>query len=207
MKGLLLKDLYMTKKYCKMVLVCIVVFAGVSIVEPSNLFFQFYPVIMASILPVTILGYDEKCHWDAYGQIFPYAKKQFVSVKYLMSLIFVCGMWLLLAAVRLVCMSADRTGVPDGFLFVFLLILSCGLLSSAVLLPVIFKFGTEKGRLAYLFTIVLICAGGAYTMSVDISLYIPVSADVLSFLILAGSIVFFLLSWLLSVKIYEKREL
>lgn len=207
MKGLLLKDFYMAKKYCKMILVCIIVFAGVSVAEPSNLFYQFYPVVMASILPVTILGYDEKCHWNIYGQIFPYSRKQFVSVKYLMSLFYVCGMWLLLAAVQIVGMLVNERGAQDNFLFFFFLVLSSGILSSGILLPVIFKFGTEKGRLAYLVIIALICGGGAASMSTDISLYIPVSANVLSLLILTGSVAVFFLSWLLSMKIYEKREL
>jgi len=207
MKGLLLKDFYMAKKYCRMVLLLIVVFAGVSIAEPSNLFFQFYPVVMASMLPVTILGYDEKCHWNVYGQIFPYSKKQFVSVKYLMALFFVCGMWFLLAVVQLISTLVNGAGFHGNFWFFFLLVLSCGLFASGIILPVIFRFGTEKGRLAFMVVIVLICGGSAATMSIDISLYVPVSAGILSFMILAGSSMLFLLSWLVSIKIYEKREL
>ncbi len=207
MKGLLLKDFYMTKKYCRTILLLIIVFVGVSIAEPSNLFFQFYPVVMASMLPVTILGYDEKCHWDMYGQIFPYSKKQFVSVKYLMALFFVCGMWLLLAAVQIIGVLMNGVVLQSNFLFFFLLVLSSGLLSSGILLPVIFKFGTEKGRLAYMVVILLICGGSTASMSIDTSLFISISINVLSFIILAGGIVFFLLSWLASIKIYEKREL
>lgn len=207
MKGLLLKDFYMTKKYCKMIILCILLFAGVSVAESSNLFFQFYPVVMASMLPVSILGYDEKCHWDVYGQIFPYSRKQFVSVKYLMSLFCVCGMWLLLAVVQVVGMLVNKTGMQNNFLFFFFLVLSSGILSSGILLFVIFKFGTEKGRLAYLVIIALVCGGGAVSMSTDVSLHIPVSANVLSLLILTASAAVFFLSWLLSMKIYEKREL
>ena len=207
MKGLLLKDFYMTKKYCKMIILCILLFAGVSVAESSNLFFQFYPVVMASMLPVSILGYDEKCHWDVYGQIFPYSRKQFVSVKYLMSLFCVCGMWLLLAVVQVVGMLVNKTGIQNNFLFFFFLVLSSGILSSGILLFVIFKFGTEKGRLAYLVIIALVCGGGAVSMSTDVSLHIPVSANVLSLLILTAGAAVFFLSWLLSMKIYEKREL
>lgn len=207
MKGLLLKDFYMTKKYCKMIILCILLFAGVSVAESSNLFFQFYPVVMASMLPVSILGYDEKCHWDVYGQIFPYSRKQFVSVKYLMSLFCVCGMWLLLAVVQVVGMLVNKTGIQNNFLFFFFLVLSSGILSSGILLFVIFKFGTEKGRLAYLVVIALVCGGSAVSISTDVSLHIPVSANVLSLLILTASVAVFFLSWLLSMKIYEKREL
>lgn len=207
MKGLLLKDFYMTKKYCKMIILCILLFAGVSVAESSNLFFQFYPVVMASMLPVSILGYDEKCHWDVYGQIFPYSRKQFVSVKYLMSLFCVCGMWLLLAVVQVVGMLVNKTGIQNNFLFFFFLVLSSGILSSGILLFVIFKFGTEKGRLAYLVVIALVCGGSAVSISTDVSLHIPVSANVLSLLILTASAAVFFLSWLLSMKIYEKREL
>ena len=53
MKGLLLKDLYMMRKYCWMMLAVIVLFTAVSFVDKANMFFQFYPIVIISVLPVT----------------------------------------------------------------------------------------------------------------------------------------------------------
>ena len=124
-----------------------------------------------------------------------------------MALIFVCGMWLLLMAVQIIGMLVNGAGFQSNLLFFLLLVLSCGFLSSSILLPVIFKFGTEKGRLAFMVVICLICGGSAAAVSVDPDLHMPISADMLSLLILVGCIVLFLLSWQASIKIYEKREL
>ena len=115
MKGLLLKDLYMMRKYCWMMLAVIVLFTAVSFVDKANMFFQFYPIVTISVLPVTILGYDEKCHWDVYGQVFPYSRKQFVTVKYLLGLILVCAMWLLLAAIQFFGSVVNHSGGQGDF--------------------------------------------------------------------------------------------
>ncbi|RKI40729.1 ABC-2 transporter permease [bacterium D16-51] len=208
MKGLLLKDLYMTRKYCWMMLAFIALFTAVSFVDKENLFFQFYPVVITSILPVTILGYDEKCHWDVYGQVFPYSKKQLVSVKYLLGLILVCAMWLLLVAIQFFGSMVNQTGGQGDWWSFLLVVLSTGLLASGLMLPIIFKFGTEKGRLAFMVVIVLICAGstGAMSLSSDISFRLSVSTSVFSLAALAASSIIFFLSWVVSVKIYERKE-
>lgn len=208
MKGLLLKDLYMTRKYCWMMLAFITLFTAVSFVDKENLFFQFYPVVITSILPVTILGYDEKCHWDVYGQVFPYSKKQLVSVKYLLGLILVCAMWLLLVAIQFFGSMVNQTGGQGDWWSFLLVVLSTGLLASGLMLPIIFKFGTEKGRLAFMVVIVLICVGstGAMSLSSDISFRLSVSTSVFSLAALAVSSIIFFLSWVVSVKIYERKE-
>lgn len=208
MKGLLLKDLYMTRKYCWMMLAFIALFTAVSFVDKENLFFQFYPVVITSIFPVTILGCDEKCHWDVYGQVFPYSKKQLVSVKYLLGLILVCAMWLLLVAIQFFGSMENQTGGQGDWWPFLLIVLSTGLLASGLMLPVIFKFGTEKGRLAFMVVIVLICAGstGAMSLSSDISFRLSVSTSVFSLAALAASSIIFFLSWVVSVKIYERKE-
>ena len=208
MKGLLLKDLYMMRKYCWMMLAVIVLFTAVSFVDKANMFFQFYPIVIISVLPVTILGYDEKCHWDVYGQVFPYSRKQLVTVKYLLGLILVCAMWLLLAAIQFFGSVVNHSG-GQGDLWSFLLIvLSTGFLASGFLMPIIFIFGTEKGRLAFMIVIVLICAGSAGMTSLpsNILFRFPLSTGAVALIAFAASSIILFLSWIVSVKIYERKE-
>ena len=52
MSALILKDLYIMKKYCRSVLLMVVIFWGASIFTDSgNLFWTFFPVIVGSVTP------------------------------------------------------------------------------------------------------------------------------------------------------------
>ena len=105
MKGLLLKDLYMMRKYCRSYLVIVGVFTIMAVVLPfvedgnrSTLFLSAYPVLLAGILPVTLISYEEKSKWNQYVGIFPYTKREQVSVKYL-DMLAVLSIGLSLAAI------------------------------------------------------------------------------------------------------------
>lgn len=210
MKGLLWKDFYMIQKYCKAMLVPVIVFLAVSMVDDysSNLLFLFYPVVLMGLVPVTILAYDEKCRWLTYGETFPYSREQLVSVKYLISLLLMCGAWLVSFVLQLIRVKLNLVALHEHILFMLVFVLAIGLLSSGILFPIVFKLGTEKGRFAYMSTIILICAGGFILTSLDdLKIVLPISANTLSVLIFMVSVVIFFLSWLLSIQIYKKREL
>ena len=47
MKGLILKDLYMMKKYCRSMLLITVIFLSAAVVNPGSPFFLLYPAVFA----------------------------------------------------------------------------------------------------------------------------------------------------------------
>ena len=87
MKGLLLKDWYMIQKYCRSYILITAVFIGISLANGENLFFTFYPCMLCGMIPVTLLGYDERSGWMQYSGTMPYAKEQIVSEKYLIGIL------------------------------------------------------------------------------------------------------------------------
>ena len=107
MKGLLLKDWYMVVKYCKAYLLICLVFIGVSIMSDDNFFFILYPCILCGMIPVTLLGYDERSKWDQYCAALPYTKAQIVSGKYLLGMGTQIGMLLLNAVILAIRFSRD----------------------------------------------------------------------------------------------------
>ena len=70
MKGLLRKDFYMLWSYCRSFLVLILVFSLVSLAQP-NAFYTIYPVMIASMLPISVISYEERCKWNIYCQTLP----------------------------------------------------------------------------------------------------------------------------------------
>lgn len=207
MKGLLLKDFYVAGRYCRVFYIFVVVFIALSLTSEGNMFFLFYPILLVSMIPITLLGYDERDRWMGYSAALPYTRAQMVSAKYLVGLCFSGGAFLLSVAATSVWMGVNGVFSWEKFavLSVTLMVLAC--LCPAILLPFIFKYGVEKGRFAYYITIG--ACGGVGAVLLSAGFEIPAFTD--SFWILgvvAGvSILLYVLSWWLSIRFYQKREL
>lgn len=210
MKGLLLKDLYMMKKYCRAYLIITVFFIAVSLTSDDNLFFAFYPCLLCGVIPVNLLGYDEQSHWLQYSGTLPYSKGQIVSCKYLIGLMAQIAVLIVTGIVQAVRMNINGTFVLNDYIALLLMMLSILTVTSSICLPFIFKLGVEKGRIAYYVMIGAVFAGSFMaitifksrlreTENIDLSRILP-------FISLIG-IAIYVLSWYLSVVFYKKREL
>lgn len=210
MKGLLLKDLYMAKKYGRIFLVCILVFLALSVFGSNSSFFMIYLMVFTSMLPVTLISYDERSRWDIYSDVFPWSRAQIVSSKYLMTLILVGGMWVLSALVQCVRTLRDPAVSWNEMSIILSALLVLGVFSSSMILPVIFKFGSEKGRIVYYAVIIVVCGACAALSIISTEMnfriplfwlkWLPVFTIIFAICIFAGS-------WMLSIRFYEKREL
>lgn len=165
MKGLLLKDWYMLKKYCRSYLLIAAVFIAVSLFSNDNLFFIFYPCLLCGMIPVNLLGYDERSRWMQYSGMMPYTKTQIVSAKYLIGLLAQVTMLIVTGIAQGIKMTVAGNFVFDEFVVLMLLMLIMATLTSSISLPFIFKLGVEKGRAAYYLMIGCVCGGSAVASS------------------------------------------
>ncbi len=208
MKGLLLKDLYMMKKYCRSYLIIAVVFIAVSFVGDSNLFFIFYPCMLCGMIPVNLLAYDERSRWLQYSETMPYTKGQIVSGKYLIGLGTQIAMLTVTGIAQAIRMSISNTFQLNEYIVLMMLLLIIASITSSICLPFMFKWGVEKGRIAYYFMIGMVCAGSIISSSL---LFKEMQAEIklngiLPIVCLIG-IGIYALSWYLSVVFYKKREI
>ena len=89
MRGLLRKDFYLLWSYCRLMplfLLAFIIFSAFSS-DGQSPFFIYYPCILSSTLPVNLLAYDDAEHWLTYCDTLPVTRRQYVSGKYIMSLI------------------------------------------------------------------------------------------------------------------------
>ena len=161
MKGLILKDLYMTAKYFRNYLVILLLFLGLSFASGENLFVVFYPGLICAMLPVNLLAYDERSHWDIYCGTLPVTRDMVVSAKYLMELMLLGGVYLLTLSAQAVRMLVNGEFFWENFLVLASLIWMVYLFAGSITLPFMFKLGVEKGRMAYYVMIGIICGGAA----------------------------------------------
>lgn len=210
MKGLLLKESYMINKYCRMYLVLVCVFAVIFVMS-GNEFMMFYPVVLTGILPMSLVSYDERSKWCVYADAFPYTRKQIVSAKYLITLFYLLAAVVILAAAGAVKSSLFPDGGMDmkGYLFSISMIPVAGLFIPSIMLPPVFKLGVEKGRIVYyaeIFAVALIF--GIFTeFQTELAQWLAHFGRLIVPIALAGMMLLFGMSWILSVKFYESREL
>lgn len=206
MKGLLLKDWYMMKAYCRIYPAILAIFLAISLFGEENLFFAFYPCMLCGMLPVNLIAYDEKSRWAQYSGTLPCTRAQLVSVKYLICL-FAQGAVLLLSGLAHGVRMALHGGFHGGEYAAFLLALVVvAALTSSVPLPFIFKFGVEKGRIAYYLMIGVVCALSAVAGDLLAGGLSSVLGGMGLGALAVAAVAAHLLSWRLSITFYQTRE-
>ena len=110
------------------------------------------------MIPVTLLGYDERSGWVQYSGTMPYTKIQIVSEKYLISLFAQLTMLVATGIAQAVKMTLTGGFILGDFAVLMLLMLTVSTLASSIPLPFIFKMGVEKGRAAYYVMIGFVCS-------------------------------------------------
>ena len=203
MKALLYKDWLMAKKYLRMFLLMDLIFIFIGVVGRDAVpFFAVFPLVMWSALVSSLISYDERFHFDQTCETLPVSRKLQVSEKYLIGLLYA-------AAVFALCLIGTLRRTPAGSAERHLMIaamLASGFVPASLMLPAIFKLGMEKGRIFYF----VFYFGGLFLSSIGAD---AASDAAFSFgprqllLTLLALLALYALSWRLSIRFYEKREL
>ena len=154
MKALLYKDACVLWKQMKFMLVIIAVFCLLPNSFGLNAFFVVYPGLM---LPVSLMAYDERAHWDSFAAMLPYPPRVLVLSRYAAGWL----LTLLAGVLYLVGALIQDQGAPLGTALGTLgWVLAVVLLCQAILFPFFFRVGTEQGRLYMILLSVLLLLGG-----------------------------------------------
>ncbi|HIS12562.1 MAG TPA: ABC-2 transporter permease [Candidatus Onthocola stercoravium] len=145
MLGLVKKDLLMIKGNIRQVILFLVVFLVLAFQE--NNIIVIVPVFVSMMVFITTFSYDEYNKWDAYAIALPISRKNIVKSKYIASVI----LWLIALLVTVVItVIMGIIGQNINYFEMFGMILGCVfsiVLLEAIMFPLIFKFGVEKGRI------------------------------------------------------------
>lgn len=208
MKGLLLKDWYMVKKYCRSYLFITIVFIAVSLVSDGNMFFVFYPCLLGGMIPVNLLGYDERSRWMQYSGTLPYTKTQIVSGKYIIGLLAQLTILVVTGIAQAAKMIVEDNFVFGDFIILMLLMLIVSTFTSSISLPFIFRLGVEKGRTAYYVMIGFVCGASVLASSIFRGQLISeIQPDIVLTVLAVAGIGVYIFSWYLSVVFFQRREI
>lgn len=201
MKALILKDTYVIWRQMKYFLVMILLFSAL----PSG-FNNAFAVIYTSMLPYTALAYDERSKWDQLAAMMPYSTRDMVLGKYVFGWLCIGAAAVLSGLLQMaLSLVVDRVFLP-GVMVLSVLGAVCIL---AISLPLMFRMGVEKGRLAMFLVIFLVCgAAGAIAHiaeSVGSGTVFAFQGPILVVLLIAA-LVLTAVSVPLSMRFYTKRQ-
>ncbi len=210
MKSLILKDLYNLRRNARSMALVLVFLAVCQIPSIGGEGFLASTVILCSMLVVTSFSFDEHYDWNRYALIMPLSRRDLVGAKYLL-LAIVTGLGaaagLVLGLAGTAVLGGDCLGAAPDLLGMALVAFSCGLMIGGMVIPLILRFGAEKGWLLMILSAAVptgLILGGAKLLSL---LGVAVTPAVL----LAGAPALALLwcggMYRISCRIFEKQEL
>lgn len=220
MTGLILKDFLVLKKTLRYYVFLMAVYAFFALTGTFTYsIISGFAVMLGAMGPMSAFAYDEQARWDKFAGASPVGRKGVVTARYLFALILlgVGGVVAALVSLGVTWFGKAQVSVWWEPLVVSAAICLVGLLLDSVILPVIFKFGSEKSRVISMIIFVT-CFGGMALLSwltekgsLDLSgLDKAVTALPPALLLAAPVMIAALLFWIsyhISVGIYLKKEL
>jgi len=203
MSGLMMKDLFNLRPMAKTLILMFFIFGIIFIPMGNVMTVYFLLMTFAALLPMTSLTMDDLAKWDRYALTMPVTRKDIVTSKYLLMIIFFC-------------VSIVISGIIAGFsyylmpqnatpLWFIVLVGSLGLFYGALLFPLLYKFGSEKARymMFVLMAVIGILLVGWFALFGE-----SVTGNLLIYILItaAVSVAAFIASYFVSVRLYEKKE-
>ena len=167
MKSLILKDLYNIGHYAKSMLFILLVLAAAFF--PTSGFAGYICTcgILSSMMIVTTFSFDDHSKWARYAMIMPISKKDLVSGKFIVLAIFSSAgslFGLVTGSIGGLIMKNSSFSIAGmgELLFLALAAWIISLVFGSISIPLVFKFGAEKGRVLLLVSFLFpaaICIG------------------------------------------------
>lgn len=215
MKSLILKDLFNIGHNAKSMLFILVVFAVALIPFSGVEGYIFVCAILCSMMIVTTFSFDDNSKWTRYAMIMPVSKKELVVGKFVVLAIF-CAVGSLFGLVigsiggfAMRKITFDFAGIGE-LLFLALAAWVISLIFGSMSIPLVFKFGAEKGRVLLLVSF-LIPAGICFGIYQLLAMLGVELTDKLVFILLCCSPIL-ALAWCyvmyqISYRIFSRQEL
>ena len=193
MKGLILKDIYVLHRQMRL-------FAGIILLLcVVNEQLAAFAIMYAAMLPYTAMAYDEQSRWNQLAAMTPCRPLDIVLSKYILG-------WLLMAGAA--CFSILMNGILGRLgselritTVVSSLALAC--ICLAVLLPIMFRFGVEKGRMGFILIFVAIFTFIGSSAQFD-TLALPL-LDAMPAALAAAAAIISAVSVPLAAKLYQQK--
>ncbi|MBT2146021.1 ABC-2 transporter permease [Clostridioides difficile] len=211
MKGLILKDLLNLKGNVKFILLFIIMFGFMSSLGDGNVNnFIGVIIVLCTTMIVSTFSYDDLNKWDSYVLTMPINRNDIVLSKYLTMLIFSFTGVLVSLIVSVTIGYFKNTLILNETLLINALILSISVCFGSLILPLIYKFGTERARLSIILCFLVPTLALLVFKSILENISSPISIEIILNTLVYSlpfvAILLFVISYFISSKIYSKKK-
>lgn len=223
MKAMLYADWMNFRQSIRSILFVLVVFALSAFAFSGPMFFNFTVVILSIMVPTTLFAADQAYGWNRLSLSMPILRRDVVGSKFVMGALVNVILLAVSTVLTVVYVLISATGNPAGALMENLAgIFACeavAFLMMGVLMALSFKFGIEKGRYIIMACVWVPVLGvfllerlpGFETTLQAVGNWLNTAGEAqISLLIaaaLAVSLVVYVICYLISVRVYRKKEL
>ncbi len=208
MKGILVKDLYIARSNILVTVVSLIVLGfGLSFLLETSALLVLAPAASTTAVFISITG-DAASKWNKNVITMPVSRNQIIGEKFLFYILLaVLGtVTALVPCAVLACFGADVT------LYALCLYGSIGisatLLAGGISLPCAYLSDPEKSQIVFMMS--FMASTGIITgLVLFINLFLPVKENILPafHIVLAISVICFLVSYRIAVRVYRKRDI
>lgn len=208
MLGLIKKDLLLIKQNLKTLLIIITLLIFMIFNESFDIVFSL--TFISIIMFITTFSYDDYNNFHAYVTSLPNGKKNVVISKYLTTIILVLIMSIIGIIITIIPSLINKN---IEFNKIFSSVGECILSISvfvSIMYPVLFKYGSEKGRIVLMSAIFTITAIGILlSKTIDLQFLISFLNFIDNYCFITTPIIslfLLLISYFISKRIYLKKE-
>ena len=208
MKGLILNDLLSIRRMLKTLAGIFLIFMVAWAVGGQPATGAMMLCIMGASYILNLFSYDEFYHWEKYLRVLPVSTKQVVLSRYATFGIMASAT----AVISLVYLLVLNTPMQE-ILSVLLMTVVLNVYFAAVMIPVAYKWGVQKGRLIFMLVLGVLSGlfvAGVFILNRQVSVVATASFYKMVLLGIAGLFLLLVLGLLLSihlsVKIVSKKE-
>lgn len=210
MKGLMIKDFYILWKRGKILLAVLAVYTFMSFYMSQSFTLSFMVVMISITLPMTAMAYDERGRFDAYACALPVSRTAVIRARYLMALLLILGGTVFSLAVSVVFALVQGGGIQLEAMVAAGASLLVALFYLSLILPFIVWLGTEKARIIMM-AVFLVPFLSLFLFEEPIKRLINSLPEETLFrtaviILPLAAVLFFVLSYFISVRLYRRKE-
>lgn len=215
MKGLLVKELLNMRLYVKTMAILIVFFLVLGMMQKSTAtlmsLLTFIPMLLVLITAVNSIAMDDATKWNCFAASMPLQRRDIVKSKYLYLIL----MTIILDLAALLIGFCFNLAFPTAEFWYSVLGLAGGtcivLIMLSISMPLLYKFGAEKSRLLIMAVVMVpSLLIGILPSVIELPDWsaIPWEDNTWMFVLLPIAVlILYLFSYMLSVRIFNKKDL
>lgn len=215
-KGLIIKDLLQLKAYKKNFILSLAIYVALIYFNRDSQDIAFIGISMITFLfslyAISTFNYDEKANTDKFILTMPLSRNTIVLSKYIFLIIsIIVGIILgtLICCIMSLLNIINLIAAKDIVIYFMGLIFALSLMQ-CIQLPCIYKYGAEKGRMQIyiIMMIIFVLIGAIYYLFPKIDLgFMNKLENIIPFILMVIIILNYYLSYKISCKIYNKKDI